>query len=119
MVAALLDLQKGAAFALEAVDEVRRGFDRIGERGVLWQIALRQQLRLIVEYAVDFGQRGIAFRRQMGGTTRYDNSRLGVLSARAADCLACLPLGLGSNRASIDDNRTGQPGGGRGATNDL
>jgi len=84
VVAALLDLQKGAAFALEAVDEVRRGFDRIGERGVLWQIALRQQLRLIVEYAVDFGQRGIAFRRQMGGTTRYDDSRLGVLSARAA-----------------------------------
>jgi hypothetical protein len=35
VIAALLDLQKGAAFALEAVDEVRRGFALIGERSLL------------------------------------------------------------------------------------
>jgi hypothetical protein len=55
----------------------------------------------------------------MGGTTRHDDFCSRVPAPRAADRLARLPLGLGGDRASIDDNGIRQPGGGRGVTNDL
>ena len=60
MIAALLDLQKGAALALEAVDEMGGALGHIGRRSLALEIALRAQLRPIVEHAVDFRQRGIA-----------------------------------------------------------
>src|SRR5260370_20303879 len=55
----------------------------------------------------------------MGGTTRHEVFCSWVPAARAADRLARLPLGLGGDRAGIDDNGIRQPGGGRGAANDL
>src|SRR5271165_6252645 len=89
---------------------MRRGLDQTRRLSLPWQIALRQHLGSVVEHAVDLGQRGIAFRRQVRGATRYDDARIGMPTTRAADRLACLAFGLGSDCARVADARAGQPG---------
>ena len=88
MVAALLDLQKGAAFPVEAVHRMARGLRDMLRWIAFKEVALRLELRLIAEHTVDFGQCGIALRCDLGGATGDDDRRLGVLAAGAADRLA-------------------------------
>ena len=109
MVAALLDLEKGAALAFEAVDEVRLRSPPqrpdVVAAGLGGRVALRLELGPIAEDAVDLGQCGVALRGELGGAAGDDDRRLGMLAGGAADRLARLALGLGGDRAGIDDDR--------------
>src|SRR5689334_6886175 len=101
MITALLNLEKSTAFSLEAVSEMRRGLGRIEARAFFGQVALWQQFGLVVEYAVDFRQRGVGAGRQMRGTTGNEDLRTGMPAARTADRLARLPLGLSGDGTGI------------------
>src|SRR3954447_8969971 len=84
MVAALLYLQIGAR---PRTLTRPRGSGGIGRR---WgradqSIALRPQLRRVVEDQIDLTERGIAFRRQGRGTASHDDARVRMRAARLPD----------------------------------
>src|SRR5215813_132982 len=82
-------------------------------------VALRLQLRRVVEDEVDFTQRGVALRRERRGAAGDDDARIRMLAAGAADRLARLPLRLRGYGAGVDHDCIGQPGFAAGAADDL
>ncbi len=113
MVAALLDLQKCAGSALEAVDQMRRGLFEVRRLEPWRAIALRQQFRAVVEHPVDLRHCGVALWSDLGGAAGDDDLRLGMPAASPADRLSRLPLGFGGDGAGIDDDGALSPGLGR------
>ena len=82
MVAALLDLQKGAGPALETVDRMGRGLAEIraASSGLCREVAARPQLGAVVQHAVDFGQGRVSLRSDLGGAAGDDDLGLGMLA---------------------------------------
>ena len=104
VVAALLDLQKGAGSALEAVDQMGRGLIEVGRLDPRRVVALRPQFCAVVEHPVDLRECSIALWSDLGGAAGDDDLRLGMPAASPADRLSRLPLSFGGDSAGIDDN---------------
>jgi hypothetical protein len=119
MIAALLDLQEGAAPALEAVDEVSGGFGQFGRFGRARDIAERAQLGLVVEHRIDLGQSGVTLGCDCRSAAGHDDPRFRAAAAGAPDGLAGLPLSLRRNGTGVDYHRAGEAGAFSRAANDL
>ena len=81
--------------------------------------ALQCELLPVADDPVDLGHRGVARWVELGGAAGGDDGCLGVLPPGAADRLACLSLGLASDRTGIDDDALGQARSTRTAAHDL
>ena len=104
MVAALLDLQKGAGSALEPVDQMGRGLVEIGRVLPCREVATRLQLSSVVEHSVDLRECSVALRRDLCGAAGDDDLGARMPAASPADRLSRLPLGFGGDGAGVDDN---------------
>jgi hypothetical protein len=79
----------------------------------------RGKLLAVADHPVDLGHRGVTLGRDLRGAAGDDDPRPGARAARLADRLARLALGLGGDRAGVDDDRIGEPGGARMLAHDL
>ena len=95
--------------------EIVRARERRGGRGP----RLGRDLAVIADDAVDLGHGGEALRIGLGGASGDDDARLRPLALRLADRLARLALGLGGDRAGVDDDDVGEAGRGGVAANHL
>ncbi len=117
MIAAVLDLQKGAHAAIEAVDELRRRLldrhdvvDAHALGGTDTEIGIARTLELfaVSQHEIDFGHRGIGIRLGLGGAARDDDPGGRVGAARLADGLTRLAHGLPRHGAGVDDHGVAQ-----------
>ncbi len=104
MVAALLDLQKGADPALEAVDQMGGGLIEVRRLDPRRVIALRLQFCAVAEYPVDLRECSVALWGDLGGAAGDDDLRLRIPAPSPADRLSRLPLSFGGDGAGIEDN---------------
>ena len=119
MVAALLDQQEGAGPPVEAVQrllcDVAHGHDiaDLHPRGGAGQPGpgVAPQLLGVADQMVDLGHRCEAARRHLDSAAGHDDAAARALAAQPADGLARLPLGLGGDRAGVDDHRVVEGGG--------
>ncbi len=112
MVAALLHLHEGAGAAGEFGDQVGGGFaglhDVADGAGGAGYPGFREQFLGVADDAGDAGQGGPAGGGDLRGTAGYDDFGAGVFALGAADGLAGLALGLGSDGAGVDYHGVGQ-----------
>ena len=126
MIAAILNLDKGAGAFGKAVEHVECGLahrhDVVhlhplqgGETEIGKAIILRIELLAIAEDEIDFGHVGEHGRLGLGGAAGHDDTGSRVFAAGTADCLARLAGRLGRHRAGVEndgipDIRTAEPG---------
>ncbi len=115
MVAALLYLDKRAGAAGKLGHQVRRGVARlhyVGDRARrLRRPAFRVQLFGVAQNATYALQSGPAARVELCCAAGDDDTCIGTRAVGATDGLARLTLGLGGDRAGVDDDRVIQSGG--------
>lgn len=124
MVAAVLDLHKGAGAFGQAVDHVRAVFAHVHDVvdahlfGAVEAEIIRARnppplgridLFGIAEDQIDLGHPGEGFRFDLCGASRHDQPRARIFPAQAADGLARLAHRLARDRAGIHDYRIIQP----------
>ncbi len=112
MVAALLDLHKGAGAAGELGDQVGGGLARLHDvdtaDGAPAVQVPASSFSALPTHARHAGQRGPGVGRDLRGATGDDDGGGRAFALGAADGLAGLALGLGGDRAGVDDHGVGQ-----------
>ena len=119
MIAAVLDAQKGTGAPLHPVDRMALGCPLghdVTDMGLGRHVAgerapgLRLQLAVIAHQLVDTVERRVGLGRDLRRTAGHDDPGVGSRAPGSPDRLAGLTLGLGRDRAGVDDHQIVQTG---------